>query len=145
MAFSLTKLRAWGNKIQTATPLRGEQVVELTIAAAATDVDLDIGDDSGTFWTAALANATYGDIAAAAQTKLQEIVANVLQLTAVESAVLLGYTRVKAATATTEYDLSVQNDRPNITFVAASAPTALVLQLRWTLDDGQFPVAASIG
>lgn len=143
MAFALTQLRAWGNKIQTATPLRGEQVVELTITQANTDTDCDIGDDTGTFWTAAGAT----DIGAAALVQLQAIVAQALQLTAVESEALINKTKVLVAdvNAAGEYGLTVDNNRPNITFYSGDAPTAWVLQLRYTLDDGQFPVAASIG
>ncbi len=145
MAFALTRLRAWGDKIQTATALRGTQVVELSITGANTDTDADIGDDTGTFWTDALADTTYGDVAAAAQTQLQAIVANALQLLAVNSEVLLGRYRVATGGSTTQYELTVENHRPDVVFYTGSAPTAWIVELVYRLDDGQFPVAASIG
>lgn len=147
MAFALTRLRAWGNKIQTESPLRGEQFVELRLTGANTDVDCDIGDDAGVFWTDALADATYGDLAAAALTTLQAIVAQAAQLTAVESAELITRTKVLVADvdAASEYAITVVNDRPNILFITTDAPTAWKVQLRYTLDDGQFPIVASLG
>lgn len=52
MAFGLTRLRAYGIKGESATYKRSLQVVNMEITGTASDVDLDIGDDSGTFWTA---------------------------------------------------------------------------------------------
>lgn len=58
MAFALSAAFAYPQLISVPTgPLRGLQVIELRITATAADVDLDIGDLAGTFWTEAGASA----------------------------------------------------------------------------------------
>lgn len=52
MAFALTEFQSYGIEAEEAVNKRYKQVAILTITAANTDVDLDIGDYSGTFWTA---------------------------------------------------------------------------------------------
>lgn len=145
MAFALTKLRTWGDKIQSATALRGTQVVELSITQLDTDVDCDIGDATGTFWTAAVADATYGDIATAALTQLLAIATQTLQILTVKSETLLPRLRDDSSPASTDYSLGINNHLPNIGFASGSAPTTWVLELDLRLDDGQFPVTTTIG
>lgn len=52
MTFALTKVRAFGIEAEEAVNKRYRQVLVLDITAANTDVDLDLGDYSGTFWSA---------------------------------------------------------------------------------------------
>lgn len=52
MAFALTAFVADGQEMDEAVTKRFRQRAVFTITAANTDVDLDIGDYSGTFWTA---------------------------------------------------------------------------------------------
>lgn len=52
MTFALSKFRAYGIEAEEVVNKRYQQVAIFNITAAATDVDLDIGDFSGTFWTA---------------------------------------------------------------------------------------------
>lgn len=52
MTFALTKIRAYGIEAEEAVSKRYKQTLILNITGANTDVDLDIGDYSGTFWTA---------------------------------------------------------------------------------------------
>lgn len=52
MTFALTEFQSYGIEAEEAVNKRYKQVAILTITAANTDVDLDIGDYSGTFWTA---------------------------------------------------------------------------------------------
>lgn len=76
MTFALTKFEAWGVEIDEPVTKKFMQYARLVITAAATDVALDIGTDAGTFWTAALANGTYGtSVATPALAALQNIVA----------------------------------------------------------------------
>lgn len=89
MAFALTGFSARGIDVKTPTKKRGIQQVVLSVTGAAADVDLDIGDDAGTFWTAAQADATYGALAAKALTILNQIVDNAAALVAVKSPELL--------------------------------------------------------
>jgi len=74
--FALTKYQAYGVLISSPVRKRAVQRVVLTYTAVNTDTDLDIGDDSGTFWTAAKADATYGAMATNALSHIQKIVAN---------------------------------------------------------------------
>ncbi len=56
MTFALTKVQAYGIEAEEALNKRYRQYMILTITAAATDYDLDLGDNQsgalGTFWTA---------------------------------------------------------------------------------------------
>lgn len=52
MAFALTKVRAYGIEAEEALNNKYQQKLILNITGLATDVDLDLGDYSGTFWTA---------------------------------------------------------------------------------------------
>jgi len=58
MAFALTSFYAGGVKEMTANPVQAYQRYIFTVTGLAADVALDIGNFSGTFWTAALANTT---------------------------------------------------------------------------------------
>lgn len=54
MAFALTAAYAYPVLIKSPTASRkGDQVIEIEFTATASDVDLDVGDLGGTFWTAA--------------------------------------------------------------------------------------------
>ena len=78
--FALTKFNAYGFIIDSQIKKRAMQRATLHITAANTDTALDLGSDSGTFWTAAEADATYGDMATNALERLNEIVDNALVL-----------------------------------------------------------------
>ena len=52
MTFALSRVRAYGVEADEATSKKFMQMVRLDITAANTDVDLDLGDYSGTFWSA---------------------------------------------------------------------------------------------
>lgn len=62
MTFAVTKVQAYGIEAEEALNKRYRQYMILTITAANTDVDLDLGDNQsgslGTFWTAADDSAT---------------------------------------------------------------------------------------
>lgn len=73
MAFSLSAFEAFPLQVGGAQPRRAIQRCILHIAGTSADVDLDIGDDSGTFWTAAGAT----DIGAGALASLKQIIAQV--------------------------------------------------------------------
>lgn len=76
MAFALTSYRARGFMIDGSQPDRATQQVVMTVTGLTSDVALDIGTDAGTFWVAALADTTYGDLAASALANLLTVVAN---------------------------------------------------------------------
>lgn len=74
MAFAVTKVQAYGIEAEEALNKRYRQYMILTITAANTDVDLDLGDNQsgslGTFWTAV----TGTDTGAGALLAIQDIV-----------------------------------------------------------------------
>lgn len=57
MAFALTKFQAYGFERDEALTNKFHQALVLSITGLNTDIDLDIGDYSGTFWTAVGATA----------------------------------------------------------------------------------------
>jgi hypothetical protein len=142
MAFALSKFKAYGLKTQGPTRVLGQQVVELHITAANTDTDLDIGDNSGTFWSAA----DNTDLGAEALRVLREIIADKVQgLLAVNSEELVGRLRDTTATGAGVYALAVANNRPNISWFSGDAPTSYVVQLVYQLLDSQFPTFVELG
>jgi hypothetical protein len=142
MAFALSKFKAYGLKTQGPTRVLGQQFVELHITAAATDVDLDIGDDAGTFWGAVDATA----LGEEALRLLKEIIADKAQgLLSVNGDELVSRLRDATATGAGVYALAVANNRPNISWFSGDAPTAYVVQLVYQLIDNQFPTFAELG
>jgi hypothetical protein len=77
MTLSLQKFKAYGLRCSGAQRQHTQQVVEMYIAGAATDTTWDISADTsgslGTFWTAALADATYGQLGTSALALIQKI------------------------------------------------------------------------
>lgn len=92
MAFAITKCKAYG--LQTGAPTRskGFQVVELQLTGLNTDVDLDLGDDTGTFWTAVATSSPncYASVLAL----LQNISANTLAFMGVQGEQLVAREKV---------------------------------------------------
>ncbi len=145
MSFALVAFHARGVEITSPSNKRGIQQVVLDITAAATDVDLDIGDDSGTFWTAALADSTYGSLAASALDVLQAIVAQSAAFVGCASEQLIDRQQVLTLTADGQYILEVQDSRPNITCRASNGETSWKLILTYELDNFIQPIYASLG
>lgn len=133
MAFALTKFSLQTINNSGTSKYRGIQRAVLNITQANTDTDLDIGDDSGTFWTAALANSTWGALAAKAQAKLQEIDDVVDGIIAVGGSVV-AKNRVTSSPSAGELALAVQNQRPNITYNSGDAPTEHKVIIDWLLS-----------
>jgi hypothetical protein len=74
MAFAITALKAFGIEASEPVTSRFKQIVQISWTAAVGDVALDIGNLSGTFWTAA-ANSTLQSIWARIQAKADVITA----------------------------------------------------------------------
>lgn len=145
MAFALTRFEARSVDIASVSYKRGIQQVVLDITGTAADVDLDLGDDSGTFWTAALANSTYGDLAAKALEILQKIVDQAAALLAVDSQQLIDRVQVASVSGAGEFSLAVQNTRPNIAFNAADGELAYKIVLTYELNNYIYPINALYG
>jgi len=71
--FQLTKYNAYGFIIDSDIQKRAVQRAVFHITAANTDIDLDLSDSTGTFWTAAKADTTYGAMATKASASLTKI------------------------------------------------------------------------
>lgn len=145
MAFALTGYFARSVEISSSSYKRGIQQVVLNITGAATDVDLDIGDAAGTFWTAAVADGTYGTLASNALTSLTAIAGQSAALVAVESEQLIDRVQVASLTTTGQYSLAIDAIGPNIAFNAADGELAYKIILVWELNDYIMPVTASYG
>jgi hypothetical protein len=145
MAFALTKFEARSIDIASVTYKRGIQQVVLDITGTTADVDLDIGDYSGTFWTAAVANATYGTLASNSLTVLQQIVAQAAALVEVSSQQLLDRVQVASLTTSGQFSLAIQNTLPNLEFNAADGETAYKIILTFELNNYIFPIVAQYG
>lgn len=144
MAFALIKFHAEGVELTGAVRARLQRAV-FHITATAADVALDLGNDAGTFWTAAIANATYGQLATNASAFLQVLDDNVAGLLRVNSPQLIDRIQTAAAGGNGEYAVAIQNQRPNITVNAADGETAWLVECVWQLSDNIAPMFATYG
>lgn len=145
MAFALTGYAARGIDIAGPSYKRGIQQVVFKITALATDVDLDIGDSAGTFWTAAAADSTYGSLAAKALLSLTRIAAQSSNLLAIKSPQLLKRVQSAAVGNNGEFAVSIDVLGPDILFKASDGETALYVVLDYELNDSARPEIMSLG
>lgn len=144
MAFALTGFASYGVNVVGPSQKRGIQRATLYITGLVTDVDLDLGDDSGTFWTEAQANSTYGELATKSLDVLNKIEDRSTAVIAVKSQQLIDRLQAAAA-AGTSYVLTTQGKRPNIEFAAGQGETAYQIDIEWLLNNFQFPLVSSFG
>lgn len=140
MAFALTSFRAFPVNVDEPITTRALQVVTLKITALAADVDLDIGDTAGTFWTAALADATYGTKATEAKKHMATILANAETLKSLYSFEIAKNKRVSSgpdAVATKEVKYNGTATAPEILFFAGEGITSLTVTLEYVLKPEQ--------
>lgn len=139
MAFALTKAVGYGVEAEEAVNKRYKQVLLLTITAANTDVDLDLGDYAGTFWDA-VDGTTVGATALAA---IKQINVKALTLLSIGGDAILNKLRVATATNAGEWSAAMNSTNthlPDIAFDSGDAPTSYVVALEWALKDGEEPV-----
>lgn len=145
MAFALTQFVSYGTDIVGPSRKRGIQGATLTITSLVTDVDLDISDAGGTFWTEAQANATFGQLATKALDVLQKIAANAQAiLPPVRSPQLMDRLQA-AAPSGTSYTLTLSNSLPDLTFDAGNGETSWLIDLQWLPNDFIFPIISTFG
>jgi hypothetical protein len=145
MAFALTKYKAYGTLVSGPSRKQAIQYVELHITAANTDTDLDIADASGTFWTAAQANSTYGDIAEQALESITDVGDQSAALLSVMSPEILSRAQDNTSPASGFYGISVSGNLPNIEWASGNAPTAYQVTLMLALPDGVQPIRSDLG
>lgn len=139
MAFSLTDVQVYGVEAEEAVNKRYTQRMILTIAAANTDIDLDIGDYSGTFWTAV--GGTEPGVTALLAVKQIQTIAQTLH--AIGGDAIRGKIQVASASNAGEYSVAMNSTNthlPDILFDSGDAPTAYTIVLDWIVKAGQAPV-----
>lgn len=123
MAFALTSFAAYSVGVDSPVTTRIHQVFTMKYSGTSSDITLDVGaytaGSLGTFWTAVIANATTGALAATALAALQVIGPNADVLLAAESTVGRSYGPVGTAA-------SVSTHQYQITNPTAAVPSLLV-------------------
>ena len=139
MAFGISEYKAYG--IYTDEPItkRAIQTFECTITALAADVDLDIGDVAGTFWTAA-AGTALGAKALVAFTDILTKVDklsfwNSLEIEAGKTIVPTGGVGAGKCAVTA----NTAKTCPELLFAAGEGITSIKLVFQWTLKSEQRP------
>jgi hypothetical protein len=137
MAFALTKAKFYKLDSSSATQTLGYQCLEMTITRLAADVALDLSNPTGTFWTAAKADVTYGPLAMAALGVLAPWLSapsfvNLSQASLLGSAGLL--TRVSGAPGgSTEFEVTnagtYPDFKPSIELSNNATPSTITLLL----------------
>jgi hypothetical protein len=142
MAFALTSFFSDGVRFMGPGPLAAFECYKFTITAAATDVDLDIGDATGTFWTAAQADTTYG---AMATQVLEQVQREASQFSAVKSLFMPElYDRVQVETGPTgtQYvvdGIDTSTLLPSYTFATSGGDTSYSLSVEYWLKPTLLP------
>lgn len=145
MAFALTSFVLDGQKFQGPGPYRATQMAVFTITGLVTDVDLDIGDYAGTFWTDAAADSTYGDVATTALAALQKNDDQVQAVCRIYTPELADRLQAAAA-ASTDYTLSIDSTSklPIYTFAASNGETSYTVFVEWLLNKNILPTAQAL-
>lgn len=142
MSFALTAAKAYQIDICNTTNRYGWQVLELTVTrGAATDVTLDVGNPTGTFWTQALASNALGVVV------LNAIKPALAQTRAIVGCEVIGSVdqmlRVAAPSATTNYQLTNIGTypvvTPSIVLFNAVGPAEIKVVLTLSLNDNVEP------
>jgi len=144
MSFALTAFEAFPLAHQGSNVRRAAQRVVLHCTGLAADVDLDIGDDSGTFWTDALADTDNGEIATQALAELKRVVAIADKVAGVFTSEILPKAQ-SAALTPGSYQLSLQDKRPNYTFFAGEGETSYTVIVDYLLTPEQYPIISNYG
>lgn len=145
MTFALTSFVADGIRFQGPTPYRSKQQYVFTVTAAASDVDLDIGDTTGTFWSAAQADSTYGEMATQVLDNIEAWAANLQAVSNLYTPELAGFTQVLSLSVTGTYTLALDSTTklPNYTFHTDGGATAYTVFVEYLLDPNMLPNAVS--
>jgi hypothetical protein len=142
MPFAITQFRTFSRPSYEAVTAQFTQVAEFTITRAATDVQLDIGDVAGTFWTQAGAGVPTA-IGPQALLHWRSIVQKSRNIVSVQAAqVFETKTKVTAAPATNQYRLT-QATAPTLRvdlFSGDATPATITFVVEVSLSSGELPV-----
>lgn len=147
MAFALTSFVADGIRFSGPGPYRATEQYILTITGAVTDVALDLGNATGTFWTAATGNATYGEMAVQVLAQIDSWVDNYQAVKDIFIPELYDRIQVASSPTGTQYTASIGSDLllPTINFESAASggETAYTVAVEYLLDSNRLPTVAS--
>jgi hypothetical protein len=148
MAFACTAYKAWGETVRVSgggatIKKRSLQYFELTLTAAAADVDLDLGDVAGAAWSAIDGDAT----GLAAKTALTAILAKVERFVdyscpEIDFTYLPVYGDATPAASSVGVINNTAKNCPEFVFAAGEGQTAYKFVFQWTLTTGEAPVVA---
>lgn len=123
------------------------QTLEMVISGVDADVALDLDNASGTFWTAANADGTYGAVAKAVYAALQKIQMSAASLHSWGGNFSLYRPRGATASASTGMftaNYNSTNKTPNFTFDTANGPCGTNIILTWGMKPGFQPMTLDI-
>ena len=140
MAFALTAFEALPVVVQGAQPRRAIQRVVFHATGTAADVALDIGNYTGTFWTAAGAT----DLGATALAEIQKIIAQVDYRVDLYAPEIDAQVR-DAAAAAGKYSLSFENHLPKYLLNAGAGLTSYHVTVDFHLLPNILPEVLTLG
>lgn len=123
------------------------QCAEIVISGGDADVALDFSNFTGTFWTAALADGTYGTIALNVKKVLQSLIPNVASTHWVGGNFTLYRNRVATGSeAGGDYSANYSNTTklPNFAFKAGNGCGSTNLIVCWGMQPGFQPLAMDV-
>lgn len=141
MAFSLTGLKTIAERSEEAISSNFRQILVLKIAALASDVDLDIADEEGTFWTAV--DTSPGSLGEKALKAIKDMKSGADRLVSVSSEEFITRRKINSGgtgAAGTYKIPSIVNHIPNIEFNTGEGPLAFEIRLEFDLQDGVTPL-----
>ena len=147
MSFKVIAAHMYGTEASRAVSPYESQVCEMVISGADADVTLDLDNFSGTFWTAALADVTYGTIALHVAQQLKDIAPNVASMHSVGGNFTLYRNRVATGSeAGGDYSQNYNNTTklPNFAFKAGNGPNGTNIILVWGMKPGAQVVTRDI-
>ena len=121
--------------------------VELVISGSDSDVTLDLDNFSGTFWTAALADATYGTTAASVKSLLNSLTGSIAALVRVGGNFTLYRPRVMAGSEVTGTYSQNYNDTaklPNFAFKDGNGCGGTNIILDYEMNPGFLPIQGNL-
>ena len=137
MAWQCVGLHSFGTETSKAVSPLCQQNLMLLVVGTAADVALDLGNPSGTFWTAALADPTYGSTAAIALQTLQSYDKAAAFAIPPGGNFVCYRARVVNASSTGDYAIgSWTNKIPNFAFAAGDGPGSTNVILSWGMPQG---------
>jgi hypothetical protein len=139
MALVLTEVEAYGREIDEPLTKKFSQVLRLKGTGAAGDLTHDIGNLTGTFWTAVGGT----DVGAKALTTLKSIVPKIKALDTIGgSTVMASHVLATPQALAAIGDVKVSayvNGVPSLLYFTAGGPTAWEYLITWDLLDNNSP------